>query len=261
MVYQFVWGQSNLTLRIGVIAEGQAELGHSIPYIKPQDGGKAISQVQEGALHTLIRRELARAGFLDCVFVQRHPSLSEKRGQRRTGHGILDRKYLAQVVSVWKASEVDMIVLLVDADEQVAKRQDELDRALQTIGRFHFDVNGELCSDQHAGGLAIRQFDTWLLADSQTVERFLGVALPVLPDDLETLPAQGEASAKGVLETAVSHSTFLPHEKEGERKLQAKWQLAFLLDLNSIRQRCQQGYAPFVDAVQQAASNFAHKQQ
>lgn len=249
-----------MRVRIGLIAEGQAELGHSIPYIKPQDGGKAIPQEQEGALHTLIRRELARGGFPNCVFVQRHPSLSEKSGQRRTGHGILDRKYLAQVVSVWKSSEVDMIVLLVDADEQVDKRQDGLERALQTIGRFHFDANGELCGDQHAGGVAIKQFDTWLLADTQTVARFLGVALPVLPDDLETLPAQGEASAKGVLETAVSHATFLPHEKEGERRLQAKWQLAFLLDLNAIRQRCQKGYAPFIDAIQQTAINFVRKQ-
>jgi hypothetical protein len=32
----------NRAIRIGLIAEGEAELGASIPYIKPEDGGKGI---------------------------------------------------------------------------------------------------------------------------------------------------------------------------------------------------------------------------
>jgi hypothetical protein len=47
---------------------------HHIPYIKPEDGGKVIERNNEGALHTLIRRELKTAGLPDCNFVQRHPS-------------------------------------------------------------------------------------------------------------------------------------------------------------------------------------------
>jgi hypothetical protein len=48
------------SLRIGLIAEGEAELGPSVPYLKPEEGGKPIDPSQEGALHTLIRRELAQ---------------------------------------------------------------------------------------------------------------------------------------------------------------------------------------------------------
>ena len=42
----------NRPIRIGLIAEGEAELGTSIPYIKPEEGGKVIERDKEGALHT-----------------------------------------------------------------------------------------------------------------------------------------------------------------------------------------------------------------
>ena len=53
----------NRPIRIGLIAEGEAELGASIPYINPEDGGKVIERTREGALHTLIRRELQSIGL------------------------------------------------------------------------------------------------------------------------------------------------------------------------------------------------------
>jgi hypothetical protein len=52
----------NRRIRIGLIAEGEAELGASIPYINPEDGGKVIERGKEGALHTLIRREIQGIG-------------------------------------------------------------------------------------------------------------------------------------------------------------------------------------------------------
>ena len=107
----------NRPLRIGLIAEGEAELGASIPYINPEDGGKIIERCREGALHTLIRRELQNIG-LDCDFVQRHPTNHESGlFTRRTGHSILQPKYLAQVVIAWKPEEIDMILIVVDADD------------------------------------------------------------------------------------------------------------------------------------------------
>jgi hypothetical protein len=78
----------NRPIRIGLIAEGEAELGASIPYIKPEDGGKVIERQTEGELHTLIRRELSSIGF-DCDFVQRHPTNQESGiYTRRTGHSM-----------------------------------------------------------------------------------------------------------------------------------------------------------------------------
>jgi hypothetical protein len=123
----------NRPIRIGLIAEGEAELGASIPYIKPEDGGKVIERKAEGALHTLIRRELTSIGF-DCDFVQRHPTNQESGiYTRRTGHSILQPKYLAKVAIAWKPEEVDVILIVVDADDVQPQRLSDLQRALQTI--------------------------------------------------------------------------------------------------------------------------------
>jgi hypothetical protein len=177
----------NRPIRIGLIAEGETELGASIPYIKPEDGGKAIERQAEGALHRLIRRELTSIGF-DCDFVQRHPTNRESGiYTRRTGHSILQPKYLAKVVIAWKPEEVDMILIVVDADNVQSQRRSDLQRALQAIQSNHLDAAEQEISDRSAScGLAIKNFETWLLADTQTVSRFLGVELEQL-DNLEEL--------------------------------------------------------------------------
>jgi hypothetical protein len=130
----------NRRIRIGLIAEGEAELGASIPYINPEDGGKVIERGKEGALHTLIRREIQGIG-LDCDFVQRHPTNHESGlFTRGTGHSILQPKYLAQVVIAWKPEEVDMILIVADADDILPKRQRDLELALAKIRSNHLGV-------------------------------------------------------------------------------------------------------------------------
>jgi hypothetical protein len=244
-------------IRVGLIAEGEAELGPSIPYITPQDGGKVIDESEEGALHTLIRRELIADDFSGCQFVQRHPSLHESRkGKRRTGHGILNRKYVAQTVIAWQPDEIDIVVLLVDADDLFPQRARELTRVIDTARKNHLDENDQPLLDRSAGGLAIKNFDTWLLADTGKVEEMLEVELPPeLPHNLETLPGNQEVRdhAKNILDSSIDQSRYLDQEKEGLRKLRIRWQLAFVVDLSQIRQRCPQGYPGFIEAVSEAA--------
>jgi hypothetical protein len=238
----------NRPIRIGLIAEGEAELGPSIPYIKPEDGGKLIDRDAEGALHTLIRRELAAFGWPDCQFVQRHPSLRERQKlTRRTGHSILECKYLAQIVIDWKPEEVDMIVIVVDADDVLTQRQQGLELALNTIRDNHLDVNEQTICDRSAGGLAIKNFDTWLLADTQTVAKILEVELepPENPEEL--------IDAKGVLENAIAASTYLHEEKSNQRPLIAKWKLAFEVNLEVLKTTCSKGYGVFVQDLSTAA--------
>jgi hypothetical protein len=242
----------NRPIRIGLIAEGEAELGPSIPYIKPEDGGKLIQRDAEGSLHTLIRRELEGIGLPDCQFVQRHPSSRESRVlKRRTGHSVLDRQYLAQIVSVWKPEEVDMIVIVVDADDVLAQRQRDLGLALNTIRDNHLDANEQTICDRSAGGLAIKNFDTWLLVDIQTVAKILEVELepPDNPEDLN--------DAKGVLENAIAASTYLHEEKSNQRPLMAKWKLAFEVNLEVLKTSCSRGYGVFVQDLSTAAQAVA----
>lgn len=229
----------NRPIRIGLIAEGEAELGASIPYINPEDGGKVIERTREGALHTLIRRELQDIG-LDCDFVQRHPTNHESGlFTRRTGHSILQPKYLAQVVIAWKPEEIDMIVIVADADDILPKRQHDLALALAKIRSNHLDANEQEISDRSAGGLAIRNFETWLLADTQTVSEILGVEIEKLKnlEDLE--------NTKEIMENAISQSSYLGENTSNQRPLKIRWNLANDIDLAVIKTHCPNGYAVF----------------
>ena len=229
----------NRPIRIGVFGERPTELGKSIPYINPEDGGKVIERCREGALHTLIRREIQSIG-LDCDFVQRHPTNHESGlFARRTGHSILQPKYLAQVVISWKPEEVDMIVIVADADDVLPKRQHDLELALAKIRSNHLDVNENEICDRSAGGLAIRNFETWLLADTQTVSEILGIEIEKL-ENLEDLE-----NTKEILENAIAKSTYLDENTSNQRPLQIRWNLANDLDLAIIKTHCPNGYAVF----------------
>ena len=231
-------------IRIGLIAEGEAELGASIPYIKPEDGGKVIERTNEGALHTLIRRELENAGLPDCDFIQRHPSIKESQKRTlRTGHSILDPKYLSQIVILWKPEDVDIILIVVDADDKLYQRQIDLERALNKIRDNHLDINEQPISDRSAGGLAIRNFETWLLADTQTVSTILGVDLEKL-ENLEDLD-----NTKDILENAIAKSTYLSEDISNQRSLQIRWNLGKQIDLEIIKNGCPQGYAAFTQSL------------
>ena len=228
-------------LRIGLIAEGEAELGSSIPYIKPEEGGKIIEREKEGALHTLIRRELNSSGFSDCDFVHRHPSIKEAQKKTlRRGHSILDRKYLAQVVSIWKPEEVDIIVIVVDADDKLLQRRIDLEAALNIIRDNHLDDNERSIDNRSTGGLAIKNFEAWLLADTQTVSSMLGVEVEKF-ENTEDLD-----NTKDILEIAIAQSTYLDREINNQRPLQIRWDLAARVNLSIIKICCPNGYANFI---------------
>jgi len=236
----------NRAIRIGLIAEGEAELGKSIPYIKPEDGGKIIHPDDEGGLHKLIRRELASVGISDCNFVQRHPLTNEMNVvKRRTGYSVLKPKYLAKVVIAWKPEEVDMIVIVVDADDQLSQRQRDLEKALNTVRENHLDANELPISDRSTGGLAITKFDTWLLADTETVSKILDLAIAPL-DNIEELN-----DTKEILENAIAQSEFIFEPMNNQRPLQIRWHLATEIDLAILKNCCPQGYRTF-------AENLAH---
>ncbi|CAN1210952.1 hypothetical protein TUMEXPCC7403_12185 [Tumidithrix helvetica PCC 7403] len=238
-------------IRIGLIAEGDTELGASIPYIKPEDGGKVLEREKEGALHRLIRRELNEIGLPDCSFVQRHPTIKEsgvyKVAKVRTGHSILDPRYLAEVTITWKPEEVDMIAIVVDADDIKPQREKALELALSKIRNFRLDINEEPIPDRSAGGLAIRNFETWLLADIQTVSTILGVEMEKLGN------LEDEAKTKEILENAIAQSTYLAEDTSNQRPLQIRWNLAEQIDLTMLKVTCPMGYAVFVQDLTKAA--------
>jgi hypothetical protein len=228
-------------IRIGLLAEGEAELGASIPYVKPEDGGKVIDRTHEGALHTLIRRELNAAGFPDCEFIQRHPTLREgSKGKVRSGYSILESKYLRQVVSVWKPHEIDMIVLVVDADNILEERDRKLKEALKIIQNNHLDRNQNEVYDRSLTGLAIRDVETWLIADIDTLSKLLNIQIEPLNDPENLI------QTKGFLDKAIRKSDYLTYGiEDNQRPLRIRWTIAEQLNLEMLKTQCPVGYGTF----------------
>jgi hypothetical protein len=155
------------------------------------------------------------------------------------------------MVISWKPEEVDMILIVVDADDNLSQRQHDLERALNTIRRNHLDIKEQLVCDRSAGGLAIKNFEAWLLADNQTVSNILGVELEQL-EKLEDL-----SDTKSILEKAIAESTYLSEKSSNQRPLQIRWNLASQIDLLIIKTCCPRGYAAFAQNLRVAAKVVA----
>lgn len=241
-------------IRIGLIAEGPAELGTSVPYLyDPKQGGTIIDQSQEGALHTLIRRQLMAAGLPGCVFVHRHRTSRDNLWSYRTGHSVIEPRYLAQTIIAWKPDEIDLIVIVVDEDNDVPHRDRQLAKARQIVIDNHLDAAGQSITERHVIAKAIKTFDTWLIADSKAIEQLLQVTLSEnLPDNLELLSGDNASPlyAKTILDRAIDASAYTPQTpRVNNRNLEARWELAPLIDLQHLHQRCQVGYGVFAKAL------------
>ena len=133
----------------------------------------------------------------------------------------------------------------------LSQRQRDLERALNKIRDNHLDVNDQPINDRSAGVLAIINFETWLLADTQTASKFLGVELEKC-ENLEALDG-----TKDILETAIAESTYLSEESSNQRPLQIRWDLAYQIDLAIIKTCCPDGYAAFTKYLIAAAKVVA----
>jgi hypothetical protein len=243
----------NRPIRIGLIAEGPTELGFSVPNIKPEKGGKKIDRDQEGALHKLIRRELKAAELPDCDFVHRHPTTKNRNpitgdSTEITGHTILTKiEHLINIVIAWKPEEIDVIIIVADADNELPHRKQDITKALIAIRDNHLDANEEPISDRSAGGLAIKEFETWLLADIETVSR-------ILEQEIEPIENWEAENTKNILENVIVFSPYLLEERNiNKRRLRIKWSLADHINLEIIKNRCANGYHPFIKDLIAAA--------
>ncbi len=132
-----------------------------------------------------------------------------------------------------------MILIVVDADDNIPQRQLDLQRALEKIRDNHLDAHDHPINNGSAGGLAIRNFETWLLADIYTVSSILDVQIEAV-ENLEDLN-----NTKDILEKAITQSIYLSEETSNQRPLQIRWNLAKQIDLTILKSNCPNGYAAF----------------
>ncbi len=248
-------------VRIGLISEGEAELGTSVPFLyDPKQGGTPIDHSQEGALHTLIRRELTAVGFPNCVFIHRHPTPRDNLMRYRMGYSVIEKRYLQQTIIAWKPQEIDIIVVVVDEDSDVATRTRQLEVAKTIVEANHLDEQGNTIENGHVIAVAIKTFDTWLISDIQAVEQLLQISLPAdLPDDFEELSSDTKSPthAKNIFDNAVDNSDYVPLEpRVKNRNLEARWAVAQMVDLDIIKKRCKRGYLVFTNLLLNVVSAF-----
>jgi hypothetical protein len=209
--------------------------------IAPRRESKVIDRTEEGVLHTLVRRELNAAGFPDCEFIQRRPNTTE-RGQFRTGHTIIQPDYLEKAVTAWKPGEIDMIILVVDADDILEDRDRKLKKALEIIQDKHLDHDENKVSDRSLTGLAIRDVETWLIADTDTLSKNFNLKIAPI-QNLENF-----TETKGILNDAIEQSNYLIQENSiNQRRMKIRWMIAEQINLEALKTQCPQGYRTFAE--------------
>ena len=140
-----------------------------------------------------------------------------RTGARARGSKLLDPGVLDDVLSAWIV-EVPLVVLLVDGDD---KRPDERAQIL----REALDRNGF----EGAVGVAVREFESWLLADQAALNHVFGPG--------KQSPAKIEAmDCRLAKETINSWAAEIAHE--GRSALSIRRQLAAAVDLQELGKRC-----------------------
>ena len=132
---------------------------------------------------------------------------------------------------------------------------DLINSALFAAQSSHFLNDDDLIENQQAGGLAIKNFETWLLADPSSLVELFGAGLDNPIADPENLPIDSESPefSKNIFESILERSEF--RTQSNSRGMEARWELAKRIDLEAIKTNCPQGYATFVEDLTSAAQN------
>jgi hypothetical protein len=75
---------------------------------------------------------------------------------------------------------------------------------------------------------------------------------------LEDLPAdnKSERHAKTLMDDAISRSEYLAELTANQREMKARWKLAFLINLDKIKERCPKGYDEFIKELQRVITSM-----
>lgn len=193
-------------------AEGPGDLGRPSGWIAP---GYSLLEDDLGPAHELVRRILSTDRGIPPTAVDFREPLRTRSGARAHGSKLLAPRVLDEVLGAWIV-EVPLVVLLVDGDEQEpAGRRRLLREALDRNG-----LTG-------AVGVAIREFESWLIADQEALDAVLGPGRSS-PADIEGLDPR----------VAKERLTSWTSTVAGRSPLELRQQLATTLDLDQVRDRC-----------------------
>ena len=207
---------------IEVFGEGKTDVGDDPQPQPPSNGVVPI------LLHTLCGRP-AR-----MMVKRRGPAFLQQRGM---GKGLWQKIRFAKQQAVYNRSAA--VVYVLDSEGDLSNRKDALEKGRNT-GLPDFPM---------AVGVAHPCVEAWLLADARAIRRGLGLSDPPnVPDQPEQLPAPCQDrrhNPKTVLAAIAGTARGDIPVAEKERIARA------MNDMETVRRRCPQGFAPFANEVEQ----------
>jgi hypothetical protein len=149
--------------RVVIYAEGPGELAGRKRYDRAP--GSPLTEMELGAAHLLVRRCLDRCRNLSPESIIFEEPLRTPRGPRARGSMLLDEGTLRPLLTWPQSTRPHLAVVLVDADGKQG-RQQELESFVEGL------------STQVAIGVAIQEFEAWLIADAEALKSVLHKPLP-----------------------------------------------------------------------------------
>lgn len=145
--------------RVVIYAEGQGELAG--PMRHDHAPGAPLVEEELGPAHLLVRRCLERTRDLAPSLVQFEEPLRTGRGRRPRGSDLHNGDSLRRLL-LWadERKRPDLAVVFVDADGGEA-RQEQLDASVQAL------------PVEAVVGVAVQEFEAWLIADSEALTSVL----------------------------------------------------------------------------------------
>lgn len=205
------------TVCLVVHAEGPGDLGSPSYEIAPRE---SLMPEELGPAHILIQRILSEELQIPAKAIDFLEPLRTNDNNRPYGSKLLNARVLDEILIGWsiRPSDQPLVVLLVDSDEQPPKTrcqilEDALSRNLL----------------EGAVGVAVKEFETWLVADTQAVAQVVGMAQPNVtrPENLEC----GEAKT-------LLNQWIRPAVNPARQPLDIRRELVVSMDLSVVAEVC-----------------------
>ena len=209
-------------MKVLIVAEGIHELGDSAA---PERGDESD---HAGALQTLVRRLLpGEIEFIKRAFRSREIQLTAMRGMGSK---------LSKRILLWfryaERHECDAVIILIDEDDD-PRRRPEMESAQDQLG----------LRIRRACGLAIREFEAWIVADEGAFSTALGTTV-----DCQPAPERirdPKRAFKDIHETSACRLW----PRDVYAAVMAK------VNLELLAKRCPRGFAPFEVRVRALADS------
>jgi len=200
-----------MSVRVAIHAEGSRETATFA--VRPAPGSE-VPTGMEGPAHVLVRRILSEDSKLPPEAVRFVEPLRTGTGLVARGSQLRHRQIVRQLLAGWAPDQKkpDLFVILVDADGE-AGREKSLQEWTSDLGAC-------------AIGVAVQEFEAWLVSDQAAVQRSLGAEFAAAPDPEGMRPRE----AKRLLDDAITRS--------GKPASQVRMALAGLLSLALVAKRC-----------------------